>query len=117
MAGRISVYYNDTTMTLAFGLEDVDLSNTSILSEEIRERFWSPSTTNRERLRFAHRVMTRGSIPKAGHEATRATEDARYAFAINWVRKGKMTRLTVHESNVWAYLMNVYDRERRAPAA
>lgn len=89
-------------MRLAFGLEDIVLGHaSSILSEELRELF--RASTNVEKIRFAHRVMTKGHM-----------DDARYAFAIDWIRKGKMTRITTNERNTLLYLTHIYERAQRA---
>ena len=85
---------------MTYALEDVDLASTSIRTDELRELF--RASTNRERLYFARLVMTK-----------KYTEDARYAFAIDWVRRGKTSRLTNDEATMWHHLTYLYNRRQK----
>ena len=67
------------------------------------------SSTNRERLEFTHQVL----IKSKGHPSDGRQPMTVYRMATDWLRKGKMRRLTEFESNAVHALLHMYERKSK----
>jgi hypothetical protein len=67
------------------------------------------SSTNREKLEFTHQVI----IKSKGHHSNYRQPLTLYRMATDWLRKGKMRRLTQFEMNAVNALGHLYERKMK----